>query len=198
MTPLLDACRAGLPLTCKLLLEAGADVAARDEQENTCVHWCARKGWGSMIKGVLKIAEKVKPGSTNGILTARNVKQYTPSDVAPNVTVQNLISREIKRYGAVEEKRQKTRNKMKKGLLKAKFMGADIGQKKLAAIKAKQRRYTSAHSPGKIEKKMSATSDVDSFIASSNVPARMSITQATLGASVSDLAGLSAFTYERR
>ena len=196
VTPLLEAARAGLPLTCSLLLKAGADVSARDKQDNTFVHWCARKGWGSMTKGVLKTAEKAKPGSTRGLLTARNVKNYTPVDVAANVTVQNLIGREIKRYGEAAQKRKGVMKKMKKGLLKAKIMGADIGQKKLAAVKAKQRRYSS-RSKSKPKKKESKASVGESENFDSFVSKRASFVNpdaSHLGDTIADLGN---FAYSR-
>ena len=146
-TPLMDACRSGRFVIVKMLLDHGADVKAQDSHGDTCMHWGARRGWGSMLRNVLKHAERVKPGSTKGLLLVRNAKNKTCKDVAKNETVAQLIQQQMNQYGERDKKHAGLMARMRKGLGKAKVLGMNIGGDALRTVKAQRRRY------GKVRKK---------------------------------------------
>mmetsp|Transcript_9892 Transcript_9892/g.25019 ORF Transcript_9892/g.25019 Transcript_9892/m.25019 type:complete len:244 (+) Transcript_9892:159-890(+) len=94
VTPLLEAARAGQTLTCRRLLEAGANIKDQDAWGDSCFHWCARKGNRMAIAQLLQAAEKVKPGSTAGVLELRNARGRTCLDVAQTDSVHHFLEQE--------------------------------------------------------------------------------------------------------
>ena len=105
-----------------------------DSHGETCIHWAARRGWGSLIVAILRAAEKYKKGSTRGLLNIRNNKGHSAIDIGANETVKELIRREMSRLGEKEAERGVTRARLKRGLMKAKMVGVGGGGE-MAAMK---------------------------------------------------------------
>ncbi|GBG34281.1 Ankyrin repeat domain-containing protein 1 [Hondaea fermentalgiana] len=136
VTPLLEAGRAGHPRICKKLIEEGARVDCQDMHGDSIFHWCARRGRGSMIRHLLRAAEKVKPGSTRDVLELRNNRGRSAIDVAANETVTALISQEKEN---AEKLKSLANMKLRKGLAKARVVGEKV--ENAQQVKMQRRRY---------------------------------------------------------
>ncbi len=126
-TPLFEAVRAGHRPIAEELIANGADVRHQDAHGDTALHWAARRGWGTIMVAVLRAGEKAKANSTKDLISVTNFKGQTPFDVARGETVKELIVRELKFAAETAAGRMKTVSRVKRGLLKAKMMGAQVG-----------------------------------------------------------------------
>lgn len=139
-TPLFESVRAGRRFMSEFLLESGADIRRVDAHGDTVLHWAARRGWGSLLIGLLRKAERVTPGVSRGLIKVKNIAGKTCQDCAKNETIREMVAREIKIEDDREMKRTQTSGRLRRGLLKARIMGANVGGT-AAAIKAQRLRY---------------------------------------------------------
>ena len=137
-TPLIEAARAGKREACEVLIKHGANVRFKDAQGDTAIHWAARRGWGTLLKSLIRTSDEVAKGTSRHLLTAVNNKGHTPVQLATNETVRGLIQKELDRLGALAGERKGLLGRMKKGFAKAKFMGNNVGKH---AVRMQHKRY---------------------------------------------------------
>ena len=80
---------------CKILLEYGASVAQCDNNGDTVFHWCARRGFGSMIHHLCEMSRKIEKKKVSNILKLQNTRKNTCFQVAANESVREFISKEL-------------------------------------------------------------------------------------------------------
>jgi hypothetical protein len=123
-TPLHEAARAGNRRICEFLIRYGAKVNIQDSHGDNAFHWAARRGHGSIITCMMERSEEFQGSVTvRGVLNAENNKMMTPLDVATNETTRVLIKKFMDKIGERKKERNKTRNRIKGGLLRAKMVG---------------------------------------------------------------------------
>ena len=163
-TPLIEAARAGKREACEVLIKHGANVRFKDAQGDTAIHWAARRGWGTLLKSLIHTSDEVAKGTSRHLLSAVNNKGHTPLQLATNETVRGLIQRELDRLSKLAGQRQGLLGRMKKGFVKAKFMGNNVGKhavrlqhKRYGKVRSKKKKggkHRKAHKEKKHEEKM--------------------------------------------
>ena len=140
-TPLQEAARSNHRAAAELLLLHGASIKHQDAQGNTCLHWTARKGYGTLTGALVAYAEGMNPGSTRGVLFLRNHRKKVPLDLAPNGTCRYLIERAIELSGGRENVHEQRMAKLRKGMVKARIVGTNVGGDALKGVQNQRRRY---------------------------------------------------------
>jgi|EP00945_MAST-04E_sp_MAST-4E-sp1_P008782 hypothetical protein len=130
-SPLIEASRAGKRDVCELLLRNGANIRHKDAQGDTAIHWASRRGWGTLLRSLVRTSEKVNPGSSRHLLHMKNNKDHTPLDLAANETVKGMIKTEMSILGEISKERKGLLGRMKKGFAHAKIIGGNVKNSKV-------------------------------------------------------------------
>ena len=124
-TPLIEAARAGQRVACETLIRRGANIRHQDAQGDTAIHWASRRGWGTLLRSLVRTSEDENKGSSSHLLSAKNNKLHTPIDVATNETVRMIIRAEMTLLGELHKERKHVLGKLKKGFAHAKILGGN-------------------------------------------------------------------------
>lgn len=79
LTPLVLAIAGERPDNAKFLIDNGADLTAKDYNQATCLHWCAKV---NDVTTLNYLAEQCDRSSLNTLLESKNIYGYTPLAVA--------------------------------------------------------------------------------------------------------------------
>lgn len=90
VTPLMDAVLANSVKTAVALVQAGANLFARDMSGENILHYCARNGSTIMIHKILQASE-LPHSSIQELASQPNIKLKFPEDISSNILCREVL-----------------------------------------------------------------------------------------------------------